>query len=326
MPELPNLFRRPRLSHLQAGFPAGLTQAHGQRVQGDLHPLGTALVIPIECQVVDLDRLALGVGAFELRGIETHRRALQHPLAPVHPKLTTGLDFGKIPLLGHPLRQPLRPIALRQAQVGIDLRVFPVTGANPAAQAHGQWLAIGQGQPCVETLAADTGFKRQANVRQGQRLVVERLQGDLAVEHRQSGHHLHLVEQSLGVQGLVLLHRKAFQRPLTVRAFLEAELQAIEFQVFDPHRARQQAGPDMQGVGTLADHHVMGHQDRPHATPAALEAANAQGYAQRVTGFGLDLGAVLGDQRNQLSTEVDVECDQHQQQRTEPQAPASQRA
>ena len=145
----------------------------------------------------------------------------------------------------------------------------PAFWLHPGAQLQSQRLAIGQGQAGVETLATGAGLEGQADVGQGQRRMVQRLQGDLTVEHRQAADHLHLIEQLRGIQRFVLLHRHTFQRPLAVGAFLEAELEAVELEVFDTHRARQQAAPkirnhaymlQMQGIGALTHGHVMSQQ------------------------------------------------------------------
>ncbi|MNL36294.1 hypothetical protein D3C87_1583680 [compost metagenome] len=183
MPELFGLVGGHAPLELQTRLPARLAKVHGQGIQAREEAFGTALEITVECQIVDLDRLALGVGALELRRIQTQCGALQGALAPVQPELAARLDLGEIPLLGQALRQPFRPVALRQAQVGVRLAVLPLAGANTRTQTHGHRLAVGQGQAGVESLAGGTGCQTQADVSQGQRWLIQWLQGDLAVEH-----------------------------------------------------------------------------------------------------------------------------------------------
>ncbi|MNC72171.1 hypothetical protein D3C75_1231890 [compost metagenome] len=86
--QVPELFRfigGSDLLELQMGFPACLAEAHGQGIQRHQTAFGAALEVTVERQVVDLDRLAVGVGAFELRRVQTHRCALQGAFAPRRP-------------------------------------------------------------------------------------------------------------------------------------------------------------------------------------------------------------------------------------------------
>lgn len=145
--------------------------------------------------------------------------------------------------------------------------------------------------------------------------MIHRLQSDLAVEHRQLRNHLHPIQQLLWIEWLVVPHRQAFQHPFAVGAFLEADLQATDFQMSDAHLARQQAvpevrhGPDLievQGIRPLPDHHVARGQYRRQGTPSAFEATDMHGYAQRFAGPSLDFAAVFGHQRDQLPAEADV--------------------
>ncbi|MCY1365978.1 hypothetical protein D9M69_528540 [compost metagenome] len=236
--------------------------------------------------------------------VHAHRSALQGAFAPSHPQLAAGLDLGKNPLLGQTFRQPLRPVALRQAQVDLGFTVLPLAGSNTGTQAHGHRLPVRQGQPCVEPLPRRPGFQIQADISQGQRRFAKRLQGHLAVEHRQLLDHLHLIEQLLRIGGLVLAHRQTFQRPLTALTLPEVDLEAAELQMSDAYLAGQQAGPkvrhrahliQVQGIGAVADRHVAGHQYRGESTPVAFELADLQRHAQGIAGFGFDVGAVLGD-------------------------------
>ncbi|MNG34741.1 hypothetical protein D3C84_1213100 [compost metagenome] len=73
--------------------------------------------------------------------------------------------------------------------------------------------------------------------------MLDGLQGHLAIEQRELGNHLHAFEQLLRIEGLVVLHRQAFQGPLAVGTLLEADLQAADFQVGNAHLACQQAVP-----------------------------------------------------------------------------------
>ncbi|MNM80965.1 hypothetical protein D3C81_929500 [compost metagenome] len=152
MPEFFGLVGGGALLELQMRFPADVAEVHCQGIQGHLHAFGTALEVTIERQVVDLDRLALGVGALELWRVQAHCSALQDAFAPGQPKLAAGLDLGEIPLLADALGQPLRPVALRQAQVELGFTVLPLTGSNAGTQAHGHRLAVGQGQAGIEPL------------------------------------------------------------------------------------------------------------------------------------------------------------------------------
>ncbi|MNY07553.1 hypothetical protein D3C86_1403620 [compost metagenome] len=193
---------------------------------------------------------------------------------------------------------------MRQAQVDLGFTVLPLAGTNAGAQTHGYRLPVRQGQSCVEPLPRHSGFQIKADISQGQRRLAKRLQGHLAVEHRQLLKHLHLIEQLLRIGGLVLAHRQTFQRPLTVLTLLEVDLQAAEFQMSDAYLSRQKTAPkvrhrthliQMQGVGTLADGHIAGHQYRRETTPVAFQLADLQRHAQGIAGFGFDVGAVLGD-------------------------------
>ncbi|MNH02291.1 hypothetical protein D3C79_615260 [compost metagenome] len=104
-------------------------------------------------QVIQCHRLALGIGAAQLRGIEADHRLLQPALAPVNPELTTGAQGLGLPLAEQAWRQPTRPVALRQAQVSLCLTIAPGLGRYPAAQVQCQRLAIRQGRTQVQRLA-----------------------------------------------------------------------------------------------------------------------------------------------------------------------------
>ncbi|MCY1460789.1 hypothetical protein D9M71_783760 [compost metagenome] len=97
-------------------------------------------------------------------------------------------------MLGQGFGQPFRPVALRQAHIHLRFAVLPLAGTNAGTHIQGQWLAIGQGQAGIESLAGCAGFQRRADVRQGQRRFAKRLQRDLAVEYRQLLDHLHAIE------------------------------------------------------------------------------------------------------------------------------------
>ncbi|MNG02887.1 hypothetical protein D3C84_859360 [compost metagenome] len=169
MPEILGAVRGRGLLQLQARLPTRFCKVHGQGIYRDQHALGAALKITVKRQVVDLDRLALGIGTLELRGIQTDGGTLQGALAPGNPQLATGLDLGEIPILGQGFGQPFRPVALRQARIDFDLAVLPFAGTNAATQTHGHRLSIGQGQAGIEALAGGAGFQTQADVRQCQR-------------------------------------------------------------------------------------------------------------------------------------------------------------
>ncbi|MNF49312.1 hypothetical protein D3C85_1026340 [compost metagenome] len=116
----------------------------------------------------------------------------------------------------------MRPIALGQAQVSLDFGIAPVFRTDPAAYVEGQRLPIRQSQTQVQALSQDTGLQAQADIRQGHGLAFERLEGDLAVEHRQARDRAHPGQQLLRVQGLVAAYGQAFQCPVPLLVFLQA--------------------------------------------------------------------------------------------------------
>ena len=266
-----------------------------------------------------------------MRRIQAQRGALQRAFGPIDPEFAAGLDLGKIPLLGQALGQPFRPVALRQTGITLDGAVLPLIRTQLAAQAQRDRLAIGQGQTRVETLAAGAGTQIEADIGERHGRVIERLQSHLAVEHRQLSDHLRALEQLRRIERLILLHRQPFQRPGTVFGFLEADLQTVEFDMREAYFAGQHAAPhirhhphavEAQRVGAVADHHVMGQQDRRETAPVAFQLTDLQGHAEGGAGLVFDVGAVFGHQWRQLAAEADVQRHQHQNQRAQAQPPA----
>ena len=327
------LVGRQALLQLQARLPTGFANVHRQGIKQHLEASVTALQVGGQGQVFEVYRLTVGVAALHLGRIEAYRRALHRAFGPTEPKLAASLQLRQLPLLGQSGGNPLGPVALRQAQVGIDLSVLPLAGTNAATQADRQRLAIGQCQASVQTLLAHAGMQAQAHIGHGHRRLVEGLQGHLAVQHRHALDHLHARQQLLRVQRLVVLHRQALQRPAAVLVFLDTQLQATDLQMGDTHFAGQQAGPHVrhhfhlvqaQGTATLADHDVVGQQYRGKPAPAALKATDMQRRLQRSLGLGFDFGAVFGHQRGEFAPQAHVHRCQYQQQRAQAQAPTGQ--
>ncbi len=199
------------------------------------------------------------------------------------------------------------------------------------AQAQRDRLTIRQGQACIKALPTGTGLQIETDVGQGHRRVILRLQGHLAVEHRQLLNHLRALEQLRCIERLILLYRQTFQRPTAVLGFLEADFQTIEFQMRDAHFAGQQAGPQIrhrshvieaQGIGTVADRDIVRQQDRRETAPVTFQFADLQRHAKGGTGFVFNVGAIFGHQRSQFAAEADVQRHQHQNQRAQAQPPA----
>ncbi|MNH04402.1 hypothetical protein D3C79_636960 [compost metagenome] len=336
--DLPGFFARfggGRLLELQVRLPTGLAQAHGQRVDQYVNALFASLEPGIEGQVVDLHRLAFGIVTAQLRRIEANHRALQLALAPVHPELAARTQFGSLPLAQQARRQPARPVALGQAEVGIDFTIAPLAGANAAAQAQRQRLAIGQGHPRVQALTHAARLQAEADVGEGHGVALERLQGHLAVDHRDFGHNLYLLEQLFGVQRLVVFFRQPFQGPGAAFIFAQAQMQAADFKVSQAHLALNQTGPEVrhqldaiqaQGTRPFADLDVAYPHYRRQAAPVPFQGADMHRHAQGLLGLVFDFGPVLGHQRDELPAKTDIQRHQNRQQGTDAQPPAGQGA
>ena len=285
-------------------------------------------------QVFDGLGFAPGIGAAQFGRIQARHGALHRALAPVEPEFTTRLEFRDFPRRNQRGRQPLGPVALRQAHIGLGRTVTPAAGLDLGRDTQRDRLAIGQGQARIEALVRGADIQGQPYIRQGQRGLFVGFQGHLAVEHRQSRHMLQLGEQLLRVQRLVILHWQTLEGPVAVLILTQAQLQAIKLHAGNTDIAVQQAGQHIghhlhfvqaQGAVTLADHHIVGLQYRRHAAPASFKAANGQWHAQGVSGFVLNLYAVFGNQRGQFTADADVQRRQHQNQSARAQPPTGQR-
>ncbi|MNJ28394.1 hypothetical protein D3C77_229280 [compost metagenome] len=232
-------------------------------------------------------------------------------------------------------RQPARPITLRQAQVGVELTLTPVSRADTATHIHGHRLTVGQGQAHIQTLANTTGLQAKADVIEGHRFALKRLESNLAIQHGDFRHRLHALQQLLRIQRLVIGFRQSVEGPGSAFIFMQAQMQTTHFKVSQAQLPVGEAGPQIryhldaiqaQCRGAFADLDVVDHQYRCQTAPASFQAADMHRHAQSLFGLVFDFGAVFGHQRHQLSAKAYIQRHQHRQQGTDSQAPASHRA
>ncbi|MNH04711.1 hypothetical protein D3C79_640160 [compost metagenome] len=143
-------------------------------------------------------------------------------------------------------RQPARPITLGQAEVGIELAITPVRRTHSAAHAHGHGLTVRQGQACIQTLANAAGLQANVDVSESHRIALERLEGDLTVEHSDLRHRLHLLQQLLWIERLVVGFRQTVEGPGALFIFMQAQVQATHFQVGQAQLTLAEAGPQIR--------------------------------------------------------------------------------
>ncbi|MCY1353451.1 hypothetical protein D9M69_397920 [compost metagenome] len=301
--------------------PARLAEAQGQVVEQQAQALAVALEVGVEHQVIHRHRLALGIAGVQLRHMQARHAALHAALVGLQPELAAEPQAVHAPVAGQPGRQPLGPVALRQAEVEVGAGGAPVLGIQPGAQVEGQRLAVRQEQTAIEALA-QAAAQAEVEVGEGEWRGVQRLDGELAVAQRHPRDPLQLRQGPVQVERPGAA-RQPLQAPAAIGGLLEAEVQALHGQRGQARLALEQAG---QHVGdhlhlvqahqllALADLHVMGVDQRRKTAPAALQAADPQRHAERRAGVAFHLRAILGDPGHQLAAEADVQRGQHQHQ------------
>ena len=258
----------------------------------------------------------------------------QIPLGPFQPDLTAGAQALHLPVAGQAGRQPARPVALRQAQVQVQLRVAPGLRAQPAVPLPGHRLAIGQQHAAVQTVLLTAAGEGQIQIIQAQRLRSVRMQDQLAVDHRHLRESPQLPQPVFRVQlAGIFLARQTLRMPAPIGVLADHQLQPADSQAGQARLPVQQAAEQIrtqahliqaQHIVALADQHVVGDQFRNHALPAAFQPADGQGRAQCVGGPLLDGYTVFGEQGHQPAAEADIQRGQHQQHGKQPERPARQ--
>ena len=161
--------------------PARLTLTQRQVIEQHFEALLGAAEVGVQGQIPQAHRVALGIAGLDLRRMQARHRALHLATGPGQPELAAGLQAPDLPLRRQARRQPARPIALRQAQVQLELGVVPAPGWQLRAQLQGQRLAIRQQQAAVQALARRVHAQGQVDIGQGMRRMIAGLQRHLAV-------------------------------------------------------------------------------------------------------------------------------------------------
>ncbi|MNQ52019.1 hypothetical protein D3C85_660210 [compost metagenome] len=312
--------------------PTLLADVRRQGVQQDLETFFGAGEVGVNAEVAQGYRFALGIGAAGRGDVQPGHGPLQVTLVPFQPGLATGLQALQAPVAGQAGRQPARPVTLREAEIELGLALQPGVSVHPGTQAQGQGLAIGEAEAAVEALAARSGPQTKADLSEADRRLIMGLEGELAVEHRKLANPPQHVAHLPGARHrFIRAGGEASQMPLASFVLLQAEPNAVQLQAVNARLARQQAANHVgdhadlrqaQSALALPQQHVMGDKQRRQAMPAAFQAADLQGLAQRGGSLGLGLGAILGHQRHQFAPQADVERRQHQAQGAERQQPA----
>src|SRR5690606_10796282 len=120
--------------------------------------------------------------------------ALQRAVRPVQPELATDPGPGEPPVAGQARGQPGRPVALRQAEVGLGTAGGDVPGIQAYAQAQGQRLAIRQAQATVQALAHAAAAQGQVDVGEAERFAALRLESQLAAEQGNLADYLQAID------------------------------------------------------------------------------------------------------------------------------------
>ncbi len=135
--------------------PALLAEIRRQVADPNLPALRFAIEEQVHAQVVDFHRLARGIRRLQLRRQQPCHQPLRLAVAPVEPEVAAGLGPDDLPFLGQTGRQPLRPVALRQAEIEPGAAARPVLAVDPPFGVQRQGLAIRQLQAGIETLPTD---------------------------------------------------------------------------------------------------------------------------------------------------------------------------
>ena len=262
----------------------------------------------------------------QLRCVQARHGTLGLALRPCQPDVAAGLQTLQLPAGGQVLRQPGRPVALRQADIELGGGLAPVVRLHAALQLPTQRLAVRQQQAAVEALAAVTVVEGRADVAEAEHFALARLQGQTAVEQRQLAGRQQQTEDPRRIQRRAGLGGtlQALGPPLPVRLLHQAELQAAQLDAGNAQAARAQAGEDvrhqaqliqMQRLAVGLQLQVVQPQLRREALPAALQRADVQRLAECGTGLAHQLVAVFGHQRHQRAAEAYVQGRQQQRQR-----------
>ncbi len=312
--------------------PALFAEVGRQIADAQAHFLALALEVQPHAEVADLHRLAAIEGGLHLRRIEPGHRRAGLALVDARPELAAGLQALDAPLPRQARRQPLRPVALRQAEVGVGRAALPVLAVDARVHPQRHRLAVGQVEAAIQALAEHAAVQGQAEIGQVERLPLARQQAQLAVQQRQAARRQQQVDELARVATL-RAGRQALDLPVAVLALAQAQVQPLQFQAVDARLARQQAGGEVggqanllqaQGVAALAELDVAHRDDRAEAAPAAFQGADAHRHVQPRAGLLGQVVAIFRHQRHQLAPQADVQRQQHQAQGAKPQEQAQQ--
>jgi len=108
--------------------PTRFTQVEAELI--DQQPIATlgALGIGGQGQIVEVLHRVFAIGRFDPRRIEAQHRSREALLPPAEPGFATRLHAVEPPVGGQLLRQPGRPVTLRQAQINVDRCLLPALG------------------------------------------------------------------------------------------------------------------------------------------------------------------------------------------------------
>ncbi|MNZ86357.1 hypothetical protein D3C78_1051760 [compost metagenome] len=222
---------------------------------------------------------------------------------------------------GQARRQPLRPVALRQAGVALERTAFPVVTIQAGIDAQRQWLAIRQIEATFQALApADAVAQGQPDLAERHWLGIVRQDNDLAVQQREAARQQQQVQQLARIAAFAP-SGQAFDLPMTVLTLAQGQMQPFQFQGIDPRLAGQQAFQHIrrqadliqaQQVGTLANLDIARHHHRAEAAPVPFERTDLHRQAEPCGCPRRQLLAVFAYQRSQLPSQADVEGEQYQ--------------
>ncbi|MCY1395350.1 hypothetical protein D9M71_102940 [compost metagenome] len=314
--------------------PAGIAEVGGEVRHAQAQVIAIALEEQAHAEIAHRHRLALVVAGHQPRRVQAGRAGAGLAILDIQPDFAAGLQLGQAPAAGQAGRQPFRPVALRQAEIGAQGAAPPVVVVQPAIDAQRQRLAVRQVHPPVQALAsAGAVAQGQAQVVEHQRLAVVGQQDDLAAGQRQARGQRERFQQLPRIAAGTP-RRQAFRLPLAIRVLAQRQVQSVQFQPVDAQLAGQQAVEHMRRqprlfqahrLVALAELDVARHHHRRETAPVPFQRADPHRQAGPLAGFAGHFLAVFADQRRQLAPEADVQREQHQPQRAQRQQQAQRR-
>ncbi|MNO72702.1 hypothetical protein D3C76_636560 [compost metagenome] len=320
--QLPALFALELVLQLKLRLaPAGVAEI-GREIR---HPQAQVVALALQeqahAQVAQDHRRTVVIGRSQARSMQARGSRRRYAALDSQPKLAARPEFRELPLAGQTRRQPLCPVALRQAGVTLERTAFPVVTIQAGIDAQRQRLAIRQMEATFQALApADAVAQGQADLTERHRFGMLRLDNDLAVQQREAARQQQQVQQLAWVAAFAP-GGQALDLPATVLAFAQSQLQPFQLQRIDLRLARQQAFQHIrhhshllqaQQVVALANLDIARHHHRAEAAPVPFERTDLHRQAEPRGRPRRQFLAVFADQRRQLPSQADVKREQYQ--------------